>query len=418
MVDVKDSPQVLNSEIWSPASVLLLNPDQRIREETAEKLRSNGFDVVEASFPGQALAAMVLKNICIILTEISFPDIEGWKVIRALRKQNEKAIIIVYTSLAERRQGPDRRLGIIFEFIHYPVPTIELIGHVKHAAQVYVETKNDEAHIQKSKSQLEWLIWKEQTRVQEQIFIGSSMLANIKHSTSQGTGIGGLVTYIEMLEIVAKKDGNDTLIPENIYNSIIENGEGVERWLQGIENMKTALSAEFDREVLHDDEVVSAIQRSINSVEKLRAIKNQEIVFEVVQLPHPIIANRFIIEMAFREMLTNAFKYSPEGSTINITRYITGNSIALIILNDKIGEFNVSENNAFQSFHKESHTYDDRFLAEEFGMGIGLSMIHGLVSSVGGRVHVTEITDYATDLTARKRIVGELIFPFDIETDA
>ncbi len=51
-------------------------------------------------------------------------------------------------------------------------------------------------------------------------------------------------------------------------------------------------------------------------------------------------------------------------------------------------------------------------------MGIGLTVIQNAMYQVGGKIHIFEVTDHATEEWPRKRVVAELLFTGNPESQA
>lgn len=409
-----------SSESKKKAKILCIDTDKEYLNKIRFLLDSNGFLPIVVSSMGAALESLVSETPEIILTEIFFPNIEPLDYLRALRKQNSEPVIVVLTKMAERREAADRRLGTIFEFINKNTNSHELIGHLKRALMFYREKSSlthlfDQSEV-RMKNQLEWLLWKENHKFIDKVFLGKTLIANVKNSILQGMGIGSLVTYIELLELQGNHlDGKICFDPSIIAN-IKHSAKVVHEWLENMDNIRLSFESKFLPEEVHPEEMDEAIKYAIIKVEELRQIKNQEILFDGYSLPFSISSNKKAIYEVMIEILTNALKFSPENTKIHLTDYRSGNSIALAVMNDILpmrggvpGVPEEYESQIFEPFFKLNNVYDERFHAEKWSMGTGLTIAQHYIHQLGGKIYVYEIIDHATSQNAKKRVVTEII---------
>ncbi len=122
------------------------------------------------------------------------------------------------------------------------------------------------------------------------------------------------------------------------------------------------------------------------------------------------------LALCMRELLTNAFKYSPPKSAVHVTTYRSGNALSIVVLNDvefsrgrNSGVPREMENTVFEPFFRIHNTYDERFRAEELGMGIGLTIVQNILNQLGGGIYVYEINDHASGSSPARRVAAELI---------
>jgi signal transduction histidine kinase len=265
------------------------------------------------------------------------------------------------------------------------------------------------------RNKLEWLIWKEKSKNSERISAEKTLINNIKHSIAQGLGIGGITTLIDLISMAAKQDGDHVDMPHHMFHQLVQTGDVIREWFDSLESITKAFGACYDSKPLESEGLCRIVKSSLEEVEKLRKIKNQNIFCETPPSV-AVLAEEKGLALCVRELLTNAFKYSPEGSNIHITSYRTGNSVSLVVLNDvefstgrNTGVPREMENAVFEPFFRIHNTYDERFRSEELGMGIGLTVVQNAVNQFGGSVYVYEITDHASGLVPRRRVAAELI---------
>ena len=77
------------------ALVLLVEDDASIREPTAEILRSEGYEVIEAESGERAIDLAAARTPDCVLVDLMLPGIDGFEVCRTIRQRADIAIIVV-----------------------------------------------------------------------------------------------------------------------------------------------------------------------------------------------------------------------------------------------------------------------------------------------------------------------------------
>ena len=81
--------------------LLIVDPDSRLRAEMAAACREDGFEVVEASGGQEAMTRFQETRPCIVLMEVTLPDMSGFDVCRDLRRQGEDVPIILVSGRSD-----------------------------------------------------------------------------------------------------------------------------------------------------------------------------------------------------------------------------------------------------------------------------------------------------------------------------
>ena len=108
----------------------------------------------------------------------------------------------------------------------------------------------------------------------------------------------------------------------------------------------------------------------------------------------PIIglANAEKIERAVYNLLSNALKFSPAGSTIEAKLIQTGNRASFIISNQNLEP---ADDNSFWSRYRREPAIEDN----RFGLGLGMTLVSSIASAHGGTVLVDHPTPLETRVT-------------------
>lgn len=111
----------------------------------------------------------------------------------------------------------------------------------------------------------------------------------------------------------------------------------------------------------------------------------KSIALEVAGLPHAEIAgDRELMEYAVYNLLTNAIKYSPSGTTVTLFGEDNKNEIRLAVQDQGIGMDKKEVSRIFEKFYRTKRAEQ----SGEAGTGIGLSIVEQIVAQHGGSIHV------------------------------
>ena len=111
--------------------VLIAEDDLYIREGLAELLEQEGYDIVQAENGQQALDCYHAQDCSLILLDIMMPEMDGFTVCKAIRKQDDNIPIIFITAKSEEI---DQVVGLELgadDYIIKPFGTREVVARIR-----------------------------------------------------------------------------------------------------------------------------------------------------------------------------------------------------------------------------------------------------------------------------------------------
>jgi signal transduction histidine kinase len=102
-----------------------------------------------------------------------------------------------------------------------------------------------------------------------------------------------------------------------------------------------------------------------------------------------IIASRDLGNIVLSNLLSNAVRYSPEGSTVTITAVQESADVCLEVKDHGIGMTAEEMQHIFEEFYRTRRARE----IERDGTGLGLSIIKKAVETLGGRITVASQVD-------------------------
>ncbi len=267
-------------------------------------------------------------------------------------------------------------------------------------------------------ARLEWFLWKQQLLARGRGKAHGKLIKNLKHSLAQGLGPGALLTMVEMLPLISTREGSNYVVPEQTIADLCQTADRSFGWFDKIDGLMGALDrpttpSELSHEALH-----SLLQRAITDVDSFRSIKGHTVSCEIPRCAGNVCVDPNGLGLVVRELLVNAFKYSPDGSGVQLTGMLSGGMVRLLLMNDILemggGTTGIPqhlENNVFEPFCRLNNAYDERFRDEELGMGTGLTVVENLLQQMGGSVHLGEITDHTNRSGPKRRVLATVSLP-------
>ncbi|MFH1056021.1 MAG: PAS domain S-box protein [Candidatus Altiarchaeota archaeon] len=135
----------------------------------------------------------------------------------------------------------------------------------------------------------------------------------------------------------------------------------------------------FDMKPARIDRLIEA---SIKDVEPIAKAKNIKISTEVHRMLPEVFLDEQSIHRVMNNLLTNALKFSPDGSTITIKAAKKGKEILISVRDNGIGISKKNQGKVFDRFFQAEETRS----REHGGTGLGLAIAKGIIDSHRGRI--------------------------------
>ncbi|MDX1551883.1 MAG: sensor histidine kinase KdpD [Marinobacter sp.] len=203
----------------------------------------------------------------------------------------------------------------------------------------------------------------------------SALLSSISHDlrTPLSSMIGSASTLKSMFGRLSEEDR------ESLLDSLLGEGERLDRYIRNLLDMtklgQGTLKIEGDWIALTDI-LSSALRRTRNLMSKIQVVRSVEEDLPLLFV-HPA-----LIEQALVNVLENAAKFAPDGSTLTIQARREDKELIIAISDEGPG---IPED-------QRSEVFDMFFTGGEgdrgpHGSGLGLAICHGMVAAHGGRIH-------------------------------
>lgn len=192
------------------------------------------------------------------------------------------------------------------------------------------------------------------------------------------TPVTSIKGYAQLLESVFKKDGDEASV--NMVSKLIEQIENLNSLISDlfddtkVKEGKLDLCPEyFDFNILVRD-VIEEVQHTT---------KQHKIVTKLEGIPK-IYADKHRLRQVIVNLLTNAIKYSPSATHIDVATQRSGKSITLSVQDFGLGIAKEDQSKIFTRFYRVQNKHLDTYP----GLGLGLYLATDIVERHGGRMGV------------------------------
>jgi DNA-binding response OmpR family regulator len=344
--------------------ILIIEDEPAIRKQTAQILRFEGFETIEAENGGLGAATAIASPPDLIICDIMMPGLDGFGVLQALRDNPGTAMtpIIFLTALVashDLRQGMEAGAD---DYITKPYKPAALIGSVRR-------------RLEKRNRQVE----ESRLRTEE---VSLAVAAAIPHDILES--LDHITTVTNLLAL--KYAGNDPQIAAT-HQSVAQETARLRRMMRRLHlysNLPQLYANRFD---LLKEWPPSGTGATIERVahEVCRNWKREPdlaIVSDLAQLP----LREEYLELIVEELVDNACKFSLPGTPIKVNGHGQREFWSLAISNRGLGMSadQIAQIGAFKQFWNGK--------TKPQGLGLGLALTQGI-----SRLHDSEFTIQSGD---------------------
>lgn len=172
---------------------------------------------------------------------------------------------------------------------------------------------------------------------------------------------------------------------KDLLNSIVEEGQRLDQFITNLLDMsKVETEAVRPKRQLVDlGEVLgSAMQRASRQLIKHRVVVDIHEHVPMLEL------DPALMERVLFNLLDNAAKYTPKGTTVTLSAYRTGDFIYIRIADEGSGLREDQLDHLFERFHRI-----ETGQSKPPGTGLGLAICRGFLHAMGGSIYVSNRKD-------------------------
>lgn len=361
-------------------TILIIEDEAELLEEIVRMMRFEGFQAVGAvtGEEGVRLAGELLPDV--IVSDIMLPELDGYGVLQKLQ-EDPVTEHIPFIFLTAKSDHTHLREGMTLgadDYITKPFTRNELL------AAIHTRLEEREAVAQSYQDKLDDL--------------REALTLTLPHEFR--TPLTSLVGFAELL--VTDSEALDAEQISDMAGMILASGERLRRHLENswlyaqLEALKTApenVSGPLQHRLDHPADVIRQTAQRVAD----RLQRSDDLSLYVIDVPVTIPAES--LSKVVEELTDNAFKFSQPGVPVRIATVLNEDKYLLQISDRGRGMSaeQIKESGAYVQF--------DRTFFEQQGVGLGLTLVRGIVRLQGGEITITSEQGQGTQVSVTLPIV-------------
>ncbi len=395
-------------------NILLVDDNPETLEALCMAILSFGYLCDTATNGEDALSKIQNAKYQVLITDLIMPLMNGIELIENVKKVNDEILCLIISG------DSDVEMVIsalsqhkAYDFLLKPFSTILLKNRIDKALEVYQLKEKIKTIVISEDEHFRQIIeifdWKKELQKKQYESLASKIIRQINIGLFHGGGFGGLLSVLSIIfsKLKMNSESKKYELSENQYNLLKENYDSAKNLVNGFNKAQTILmdNAIFS-ETIRLNELFKILEKIRERLKPMLKIKNQKL--SVSSIPnsasqYEIIFQKERMEMAITELLLNAMKYSGENDQIYIILFIKEKHFEIKFLNpayknqdDSFGISGANEQMIFEPFYRLSPVSYEGYYLEEFGAGIGLSVVKKIIEQHGAEINIFTIKNFLT----------------------
>ena len=380
MYELSQQPDVELRQEPGQKSILIVDDEAIIRDLCAKALK--GYRVVQAGDGEEALHLFEKGGIDVILTDVMMPRMDGIELLKRLKEKEPTLVVIVMTGFAEKDVILNALKADADDFISKPLNLLQL------------KTAVDKALVKKA-------LKEEIASLKNLDRLKSNFLSIISHKFR--TPLTAISLFLQNLAD-GVCDTQDELFRHNLH-LIFDEACYLERMVSDLLVFSRVMDtgAGLKRAPCSLAKVINTILSESKEV----SIKlGLETVLDLADIP-PLNLDREKITFALRQIIENAYKFSGEEGTVEISLSLQDNICQIRVSDTGSGIPRDELPKVFEKFYQidPSHTGQIR------GFGLGLYYAREFVRAHGGTILMASEEGEGTIVTVRLPVAENSLIP-------
>lgn len=355
--------------------ILVIEDENPLREEIADILRFEGFEVLEAPNGEIGLAITLEHHPELIICDVVMPEMDGFSVLRKVREHSDTATIPLIF-LTARVAKNDVRQGMNLgadDYLTKPFTHEELLSAINARLKRHTAlTELGSADLERAKERLTRMVAHELR----------TPLVSIKMVSDIITRRVGQLSTEQMQDLLGSLDAGSKRLSHLVEQMVL----------------MTHLDAGFlSQDIIKKDgleiHVSDLLTAAINmSRQFLKRPAEVNVELDVRNPDTTILSDTASLKHAIAELISNALTFSPEHSTVWIMQWQQGSSTWISIRDEGSGIPETQLETALEAFQQI-----DREKLEQQGMGLGLALALRIIKLHRGHLQLNSVVNKGTE---------------------
>jgi len=368
--------------------ILVIDDELGIREGCRRALKPQGYDVETAATMREGLQKIKDGAFDLALLDVMMPDGRGIELVETIHQKDPETVCVIITGFATVELAVQAIKQGAYDFISKPFTADMLLMTVNQGiekrrlsldARRLQEAENKAAELARAKEEMERLdrfkttfMWTVAHELRSPVGGAMSLLRTLRRGLAgelnekQNEILGRIENRMDMLMV--------------LINDLLDLAAG-----KAIEPEQALANVELSPLLRNLAEYFSA------------DIENKKIRF-VLDAPEisPLVwATQDGLEKIFRNLISNAIKYTPEGGVVRVNVSVVASGACITVSDTGIGIPEADMTHLWEEFFRASNARKSGIL----GTGLGLSIVKQFVDSFSGTVDVHSLEGKGTTFT-------------------
>jgi DNA-binding NtrC family response regulator len=111
--------------------ILVVDDEDALRTVLSSELSSSGYDVATATDGDEAMAAVDNKKFELILLDIKMPRVDGFEVLKYVKKNHPSVKVIMLTGFADLKNAIESKKLGAEDFVSKPYDLVDLLTTIE-----------------------------------------------------------------------------------------------------------------------------------------------------------------------------------------------------------------------------------------------------------------------------------------------
>ncbi|WP_300458275.1 response regulator [Desulfobacula sp.] len=365
--------------------VLLVDDETGFRRTIAKRLGKRQMAVIESPNGKACMEILEKEPVDVVVLDVKMPGMDGIETLKAIKKVYVKKIqVILLTGNAAVSDGIEGIKAGAFDYLTKPVEIDHLVNKIRQAADM-LRFETEKQKEQEYRLNLE----KKMINTERLASLGT-MSTGIAHEINNPLAIinesaGFMKQVVQSPEMAAFPQKQALLTGIEKIEKSIKRARKITLQLLGHVKQQSSQIGECNVKALLF-ETLSLLQNELDD-------KNISVQWEMDPEKMTIWSDPYKIRQVCMNLLSNAIHATQENGSITLSGYMIDSDVLLEIRDNGIG---IPKENLGKIF-------DPFFTTKSFdkGTGLGLFVVHKIISALNGEIHVKSEVGKGTCFTIR-----------------
>lgn len=368
-----------------PIRVLLVDDEDGFRQAIAKRLEKRRMAVLQAPDGAACLEILEKEPVEVLVLDVKMPGLDGIGILKTVKQTYGRDIqVILLTGNAAVSDGIEGIKSGAFDYLTKPVEISHLVNKIRQARDM-IRFEREQQREKAYRINLE----KKVVDTERLISLGT-MSTGIAHEINNPLAIineaAGFMKQVVLSPELAEYDQKDALLTgiDKIEKSVKRARKITHQLLGHVKRQASQVGECNLKELLA--ETLSLLKKELKD-------KRIDVTWEMDPEKTKIWSDPYKIRQVFMNLLSNAVHAVGESGAITLKGHAGNGDVTLLIRDNGVG---IPKENLGKIF-------DPFFTTKSFekGTGLGLFVVHKIISGLGGEIQATSVVGAGTCFSIR-----------------